>query len=142
MQKYYRKRAIIISIYNLDKYNTIIRLTLEDLIPNALIELIENNVSRTISYSTILQYGSAVVKELEKMNKEGILQIHRDTTTQFEEDYKEVFDFFEIGNSRYVKVKDNISSNHLRKRFRIHQSIDTLTALISNTSKQVLGIIT
>lgn len=117
-------------------------LTLEDLVPNALIELIENNVSRSVSYPTILQYGSVVVRELKKRNKEGILHIHRDDTTQFEEDYKEVFDFFEIGNIRYVKVKDNISSNYLRKRFRIHQSIDTLTALISDNSKQTLGIIT
>lgn len=115
-------------------------LTLEDLVPNALIELIENNVSRSVSYPTILQYGSVVVSELKKRNKEGILHIHRDNTTQFEEDYKEVFDFFEINNVRYVKAKDNISSNYLRKHFRIHQSIDALTALINDTSKQALGI--
>lgn len=39
-------------------------LTLEDLVPNTLIELIENDVSRTVSYPTILQYGDIVVKEL------------------------------------------------------------------------------
>lgn len=115
-------------------------LTLEDLVPNALIELIENNVSRSVSYPTILQYGSVVVSELKKRNKEGMLHIHRDNTTQFEEDYKEVFDFFEINNVRYVKAKDNISSNYLRKHFRIHQSIDALTALINDNSKQALGI--
>ena len=130
---------IIISIYKFVIESTL-QLTLEDLVPNALIELIENNVSRSVSYPTILQYGSVVVSELKKRNKEGMLHIHRDNTTQFEEDYKEVFDFFEINNVRYVKAKDNISSNYLRKHFRIHQSIDTLTALINDTSKQALGI--
>ncbi len=139
MWKYYRKRVITISIYKFIIESTL-QLTLEDLVPNALIELIENNVSRSVSYPTILQYGNVVVNELKKQNIDCILQIHRGATSQFEDDYKEIFDFFEINNVRYVKAKDNISSNYLRKHFRIHQSIDTLTALINDTSKQALGI--
>lgn len=130
---------IIISIYKFVIESTL-QLTLEDLVPNALIELIENNVSRSVSYPTILEYGNVVVNELKKQNIDCILQIHRGTTSQFEDDYKEIFDFFEINNVRYVKAKDNISSKYLRKHFRIHQSIDTLTALINDTSKQALGI--
>lgn len=52
-------------------------LTLEDLVPNALIELIENDISRTVSYPNILQYGNAVVKELEKRNINAILQKYK-----------------------------------------------------------------
>ena len=115
-------------------------LTLEDLVPNALIELIENDVSRTVSYQTILQYGNTVVKDLEKRNIDAILLIYRDKTKQFEDDYKEIFDFFEIDNICYVKVKDNISTTYLRKYFRTRQSLDTLIALTSDNSKQVLGI--
>jgi len=37
-------------------------LTLEDLVPNALIELVENDVNRFVSYPTILKYGDVVVK--------------------------------------------------------------------------------
>ena len=69
-------------------------LTLEDLVPNALIELVENDVSRTVSYPTVPQYGNVVVKELEKRNIEVILLIYRDKTIQFEDDYKEIFKFF------------------------------------------------
>lgn len=115
-------------------------LTLEDLVPNALIELIENDVSRSVSYLTIIQYGNVVIKELEKRNIDAILLIYRDTALQFEDEYKEVFDFFEIDNIQYVKLKDNISTKHLRKYFRTRQSLDTLIALTSDNSKQVLGI--
>ena len=130
---------IIISSYKFTIEPTI-RLTLEDLIPNALIELIENNNSRSVSYPAILQYGNVVVDELKKQNIDCILQIHKDTTSQFEDDYKDIFDFFEIANVRYVKTKANINSSYLRKQFRTQQSIDVLVALTSDTSKQALGI--
>ena len=115
-------------------------LTLEDLVPNALIELVENDVTRSVSYPTILKYGDVVVKELEKRNIDAILLIYRDKTLQFEEDYKEIFDFFEIDNIGYVQLKDNISTQYLRKYFRIRQALDTLIALTSDSSKQALGI--
>jgi len=115
-------------------------LSLEDLVPNTLIELIENDVSRTVSYPTIIQYGNIVVKELEKRNIDAILLIYRDKTLQFEDDYKEIFDFFEINDIEYVKLKDNVSTQYLRKYFRTRQSLDTLIALTSDISKQVLGI--
>ena len=115
-------------------------LSLEDLVPNALIELVENNVGRVVSYSTILQYGYAVIGELEKRNVNAILLIYRDKTMQFEDDYKDVFDFFEIDDIEYVKLKDNISTQYLRKYFRTRQSVDTLIALTSDDSKQALGI--
>lgn len=115
-------------------------LTLEDLVPNALIELIENDGSRSISYLTIIQYGNIVVKELEKRNINAILLIYRDKTLQFEDDYKEIFEFYEIDNIGYVKVKNNISSTYLRKHFRTRQSLDSLIALTSDNSKKALGI--
>ena len=115
-------------------------LSLEDLVPNALIELVENDVSRVVSYPTILKYGDVVVKELEKRNINAILLIYRDKTLQFEDDYKEIFNFFEIDNIGYVQLKDNISTQYLRKYFRIRQSLDTLIALTSDSSKQALGI--
>ena len=115
-------------------------LTLEDLVPNALIELVENDVNRAVSYPTILKYGDVVVKELEKRNINAILLIYRDKNLQFEDDYKEIFNFFEIDNTGYVQLKDNISTQYLRKYFRISQSLDTLIALTSDSSKQALGI--
>ena len=115
-------------------------LTLEDLVPNALIELVENDVSRTVSYPTILEYGNVVVKELEKRNIDAILLIYRDKTLQFQDDYKEIFNFYEIDNMGYVQLKDNINTKYLRQYFRVRQSLDTLIALTSDNSKQALGI--
>ena len=115
-------------------------LTLEDLVPNALIELIENNISRCVSYPTILEYGNIVIKNLEERNIKAILLIYRDKTLQFEDDHKEIFDFLEIDNIRYIKLKDNINSTYLRKYFRTRQSLDILIALTRDNSKQALGI--
>jgi len=115
-------------------------LTLEDLVPNALIELIENDVCRSVSYLTIMQYGNVVIKELEKRNINAIMLIYRDNALQFEDEYKEIFDFYEIDNIGYVKLKDNINTQYLRKHFRTRQSLDTLIALTSDNSKKVLGI--
>lgn len=115
-------------------------LTLEDLVPNALIELIENDVCRSVSYLTIMQYGNMVIKELEKRNINAIMLIYRDNALQFEDEYKEIFNFYEIDNIGYVKLKDNINTQYLRKHFRTRQSLDTLIALTSDNSKKVLGI--
>jgi hypothetical protein len=66
--------VIIISIYKFVIESTL-QLTLEDLVPNALIELIENNVSRSVSYPTILEYGNVVVNELKKQHNELYLRV-------------------------------------------------------------------
>ena len=95
-------------------------LSLEDLVPNALIELVENDVNRSVSYPTILKYGAVVVKELEKRNINAILLIYRDKVLQFEDDYKEIFNFFEIDNIGYVQLKDSINTQYLTKYFSHH----------------------
>lgn len=47
-------------------------------------------------------------------NINAILLIYRDKTIQFEDEYQEIFDFFEIEDIGYVKLKDNISTKYLR----------------------------
>ena len=63
-------------------------LILEDLVPNALIELVENDISRIVSYPTVLEYGNRITEELGKVGINAILLIHRDKTLQFEKEYK------------------------------------------------------
>lgn len=52
-----------------------IKLELEDLVPNALIEMVENNVGRIISYQKVFQYGNAIAQELKKKNIEASIFI-------------------------------------------------------------------
>ena len=113
-------------------------LTIEDLVSNALIELVENDVSRIVSYPTILEYGNSIVEELGKVGINAVLLLHRDKTVQFEEEYKELFDFFEIEGIRYVKLKENIDTKNLRKHFRVPLPLQVLIAL--TMSRKVLGI--
>lgn len=113
-------------------------LTLEDLVPNALIELVENDISRVVSYPMVLEYGNSVIEELGKIGINAILLIYRDKTLQFEQEYKEVFDFFEFENVGYVKLKEHINTKYLRYLFRTRQSLEVLIAM--NKSKKALGI--
>ena len=115
-------------------------LYIEDLVSNALIELIENNVSKTISYESALKYGYAVIEELKLKNIEALLVVNRDRTMEFEQEYKETFHFFELDDVHYISLKKNIDTNYLRKHFRTLQSLDTLIAMTSENAKQTLGI--
>ena len=115
-------------------------ITIEDLVSNALIELVENDISRTVSYPTIMKYGETVVKELEERNIKAKLDIYRVKTIQFEYDYKDIFDFYEKEGIGYIKLKENINTNYLRTHFRTNQTLDELIALTSDNSKKVLGI--
>lgn len=113
-------------------------LTLEDLVPNALIELVENGISRTVSYPMVLEYGNSVIEELGKVGIDAILLIYRDKTFQFEEENKEIFCFYEIDGVGYIKLKEHIGTKYLRKHFRTRQSLEVLIAM--NKSIKVLGI--
>ena len=116
-------------------------LTLEDLVPNALIELMENGSDRAISYSLLLQYGNCVIEELRKKGISTTMVVYRDNVIQFEDEYREIFDFFEMDGIRYIRLKENVDTQYLRKYFRVLQSADSLVAMTSNNAKQVLGIV-
>jgi len=117
-----------------------IKLELEDLVPNALIEMVESNTGRIISYQKVLQYGNCITQELKKKNIESSLFIYRDKTINFEQEYKDIFVFFENYDNRYIELRENINTNYLRTRFRTRESLEVLIAMTSDNSRKVLGI--
>ena len=56
---------------------------IEDLVANALIELVEKTGNRTVSFSQLNKYGDAIVAKLKASNMDVTLIYTRDSTEQF-----------------------------------------------------------
>lgn len=115
-------------------------LYLEDIVPNGLIELIESNTANEISYKQAMEYGYQVALELEKRGINTTLVFYKNKTIQFERDYKNIFDFYELDRATIVKLKPNKNVNDLRDNFREYQTLDNIIAMTSQESRKVLGI--
>lgn len=115
-------------------------LYLEDIVPNGLIELIESNTANEISYKQAMEYGYQVALELEKRGINTTLVFYKNKTIQFERDYKNIFDFYELDCATIVKLKPNKNVNDLRDNFRGYQTLDNVIAMTSQERRKVLGI--
>lgn len=102
-----------------------------DLVANALIELVEKTGKRTIPLSKLSEYGDAVVAKLRKENTEVILIYSRDETDRFFHDCSDVFSVKEEDDDVLITLNDNVSTQYLRRRFRINIALNLLSAFVS-----------
>ena len=102
-----------------------------DLVANALIELVEKTGKRTIPLSKLNEYGDAVVAKLRKENTEVILIYSRDETDRFFHDCSDVFSVKEKDDDVLITLNDNVSTQYLRRRFRINIALNLLSAFVS-----------
>ena len=58
-------------------------ISVEDLVANALIELVEKTGNRTVSFSQLNKYGDAIIAKLRARNIDATLIYTRDKTEQF-----------------------------------------------------------
>lgn len=58
----------------------------------------------------------------------------------FEQEYKNIFIFFENYDNRYIVLRENINTNYLRSHFRIREPLEVLIAMTSDNSRKILGI--
>ena len=84
----------------------------EDLVANALIELVEKTGNRTVSFSQLNKYT-------------------RDETEQFFHDCSDIFTINESESDIEITLNDNISTAYLRKKFRINLAVHLLSAFVS-----------
>lgn len=102
-----------------------------DLVANALIELVEKTGRRTIPLSKLSNYGDAIVAKLKKENTEVILIFSRDETDRFFHDCSDVFTVKEKDNDILISLNDSVSTQYLRRRFRINIALNLLSAFVS-----------
>lgn len=112
----------------------------EDLVANALIELVENTGNRTVSFSQLNKYGEAIIAKLKKEDLDVTLIFTRETTDQFFHDCSEIFSIHEVGNDIQITLNESISTALLRKRFRINLALNLLSAFVSpDTVNAIIG---
>ena len=103
----------------------------EDLVANALIELVEKTGNRTVSFSQLNKYGDAIIAKLRARNLDATLIYTRDETEQFFHDCSDIFTINESESDIEITLNDNISTAYLRKKFRINLAVHLLSAFVS-----------
>lgn len=114
---------------------------IEDLVANALIELIENNDSRVVSFDQLNKYGAVIVKILRENNEEAILLVNKHYTTDLIRNYTDFFEIIDLDSENpSIVLKNNKSVDDLRNTFRAFMSIDMLLAFTNKESLLELGV--
>lgn len=113
---------------------------IEDLAANALIELINRDVRDEVSFEELTQYGLKVVEILKNEGENAILFFSRDITNALERDYSMFFKVFTKDEKQYIKLKENIKTEDVVKRYRSYITINQLLAYISEESLKTIGV--
>jgi CheY-like chemotaxis protein len=119
-----------------------IRIGIEDLVANALIEMVDDNENnREVTYSQLEQYGAKVIEKLNEKQEGAVLIISKERTNAFLHDYS---DFFQVRvneqGEKCIALVEGKTTDELRKLFRGYMSLDMLMAFINDLSLQTLGI--
>lgn len=113
-------------------------ITIDDLIANALIELVERKRYRKISFSQLNKYSEAVVANLKAKDIDVYIEINRNTTEEFFDNCSDVFSLKEENGNTFIFLNDNVSTDYLRRYFRINLSLDVLPAFIAENALKAL----
>lgn len=113
---------------------------IEDLVANAMIELMEHKNTNETTVNAITNYGETVVAILEEQQTDAVLNISREQTTEFFSNYSQMFEQFYNGENEIIRVKENISSDMLWNKFRVYLSTDAILAFKDHRSIKMLGV--
>ena len=105
---------------------------IEDLVANALIEIVEKTSNRTVSFSQLNKYGEAIIAKLKTEKVDATLIFNRDTTDQFFHDCSNLFTISENDKDISITLNENVSTSYLRKRFRVNLALHMLSAFVSD----------
>ena len=111
---------------------------IEDLVANALIEILrQENSSRRISLPTLVEYG-AVVKILTQSGQDAILFLTKDSAYEFIHDYADFFTIAEYEGVEYIELHEDIIIEALRRQFRRNLTVDLAKAFNEAETRNVL----
>lgn len=114
---------------------------IEDLVSNALIELIEQSTRRKVSFKDLCKYGNAVVKILNNPDGRAVLVLSRDRTDSFLRNWTEYFDIEEdpVTRDMTIALKKAYSPDDLRRIFRVAMSFEMVLAFTDVKALRALG---
>lgn len=114
---------------------------IEDLVANALIEMIEKNDIRRVSFKQLRKYGTVIVRWLQDNGEEAVLLVSQYYTNEFIRNYSDFFEVHDNDDSdSYIELKQTKSVDDLRNHFRAYLSIDMLIAFTQKNSLCELDI--
>ena len=123
------------------RVNMCVRIGVEDLAANALIELLERpENTRFVSYQDMKEYGLVVSRILEREGEEVVLIMTRAYTEEMLGYYS---DFFEetTNNGKFgICLKEGKDADDLRRKFQGYLSFNVLIFFISIESVNVLKV--
>ncbi|MDR2713702.1 MAG: hypothetical protein LBB91_11380 [Clostridiales bacterium] len=111
---------------------------MEDVVANALIELIETQHCRRVKTKQIMKYGASIIRYFMGNGEQAVLLISRDYTNEFIYNYS---DFFEIINEHgveYIALKANKTLDDLYGYFRACMPSSFLQAFLDEKSRAAL----
>lgn len=113
---------------------------IEDLVANALIELVEKSEKREVLFRELDNYGAEVVKYLNDKNEQAVLILSKERTSNFLYDYSDYFELFTNGIEEGIRLKQDISADLLWERFRGHLSVNVMLAFMNQNTICALGV--
>jgi len=118
-------------------------INLEDLVANALIEMIEKNNTNKVSFEQLRKYGNMLISWFKNNNNEDVILLlskHYISELIYNHpDYFEIYDNNETDN--YIKLKQTKTAKDLRDRFRSYLSVDMLMAFMDKENLRELSIL-
>ena len=113
---------------------------IEDLVANALIELVEKSGKREVSFRTLNEYGARVIKLLNEKDEQAVLIMSKEKTNDFLHDYSGYFELFLDGDAEGIRLKETVTLEQLWENFRTYLSADVLLAFMNDNSIGALGV--
>lgn len=114
---------------------------IEDLVANAVIELLENSREGQVLFSELDEYGARVVECInEETDEQAILILSKERTNAFLHDYSEYFEAFSTQMGKGIRLKDGIDVDVLWGKFRGYLSAEILRAFMSKRALNALGV--
>ena len=117
-----------------------IYIEMEDLVANALIELVEKKGKREVGFKELDQYGAKVVEVLSEGETRAILLVSRESQMAMLEDYSDLFEEFERDGAHGIKLKEGIPTSMLWRRFRASLSVKVMLAFQAAETVAALGV--
>ncbi len=117
-----------------------IRIGIEDLVANALIELAEKKQKKEVYFKDLDKYGAVVVKLLNKEDEKAVLILSTERTNNFLTDYSEYYELFSDGKEEGIRLKENVEVDELWSKFRSYLSVKVMKAFMNKESVQALGV--
>ena len=107
---------------------------IEDLVANALIELVEKSEKREVLFKQL------VIKYLNDKQEQAVLVLSKERTNDFLHDYSDYFELFSSGIDEGIRLKEGVSVSQLWEKFRGYLSVDVMLAFMDRVSVSALGV--